>query len=294
MHDISIDHANHPRPTIALALGAGGARGLAHIAVLEAFDDLGIKPAMIAGASIGAVIGAAYAAGVSARQIRSHTERLLRDRSTVMAALVEARIGRLTDLIARGNPFLIDAERFLDRLWPNIMPERFEDLELPLLAVATDYAARTEAVFHEGRLLRAVAGSMAIPGLVKPVRHGGHLLVDGGAVNPLPFDHLIGRADLLVAVDVTGGPSPQPTHAPGGFATIFGTLQIMQGAIVAAKLKLHRPEIVVRPAVDRFRVLDFFQAHAIFRAAEPTKEGLKREIERHLERSTPLSKEGGG
>ena len=149
MHDISIDHANHPRPTIALALGAGGARGLAHIAVLEAFDDLGIKPAMIAGASIGAVIGAAYAAGVSARQIRSHTERLLRDRSTVMAALVEARIGRLTDLIARGNPFLIDAERFLDRLWPNIMPERFEDLELPLLAVATDYHARTEAVFRE-------------------------------------------------------------------------------------------------------------------------------------------------
>jgi NTE family protein len=134
---------------------------------------------------------------------------------------------------------------------------------------------------------------MAIPGLVKPVRHGGHLLVDGGAVNPLPFDHLIGRADLLVAVDVTGGPSP-PTHAPGGFATMFGTLQIMQGAIVAAKLKLHRPEIVVRPAVDRFRVLDFFQAHAIFRAAEPTKEELKREIERHLERSTPLSKEGGG
>jgi len=75
---------------------------------------------------------------------------------------------------------------------------------------------------------------------------------------------------------------------------MFGTLQIMQGAIVAAKLKLYRPEIVVRPAVDRFRVLDFFQAHAIFRAAEPTKEGLKREIERHLERSTPLSKEGGG
>ena len=62
------------QPTIALALGAGGARGLAHIAVLEAFDELGIKPAVIAGASMGAVVGAAYAAGVSARQIRSHAE----------------------------------------------------------------------------------------------------------------------------------------------------------------------------------------------------------------------------
>src|SRR4051812_50209136 len=111
---------------------------------------------------------------------------------------------------------IIDAERFLDRLWPNIIPERFEDLELPLLAVATDYSARTEAVFHKGRLLRAIAGSMAIPGLVKPVRHGGHLLGGGGAGKPLPVGHLIGRADLLVAVGVTRGPSPPPTHPPRG------------------------------------------------------------------------------
>src|SRR3954454_24938976 len=128
MNDAASARAAHTRPTIAFALGAGGARGLAHLVLLEAFDELGIKPAMIAGSSMGAVIGAAYAAGVSERQIRSHTQSLLRDRSTVMAALVEARIGRLTDLIARGNPFLIDAERFLDRLWPNIIPERFEDL----------------------------------------------------------------------------------------------------------------------------------------------------------------------
>src|SRR3954471_6317063 len=98
----------HTRPTIALALGAGGARGLAHLVLLEAFDELGIKPAVIAGSSMGAVIGAAYAAGVSARQIRSHAERLLHDRAPVMAALVEARTGRLADLIARGNPLLID------------------------------------------------------------------------------------------------------------------------------------------------------------------------------------------
>ena len=97
----------------------------------------------------------------------------------IMAALVEARTGRLADLIARGNPLLIDGERFLDRLWPNILPERFEDLRLPFLAVATDYYGRTEAVFYAGPLLPAVASSMAIPGLVKPVRHGGRLLVMG-------------------------------------------------------------------------------------------------------------------
>jgi NTE family protein len=283
MNDAEANRAQTAQPTIALALGAGGARGLAHIAALEVFDELGIKPAVIAGTSMGAVIGAAYAAGVSARDIRAHAESFLRDRSVIMAALVEARIGRLAHLVARGNPLLIDGERFLDRMWPEAVPDRFEDLALPLLVVATDYDGRAEAVFHEGPLLPAVAGSMAIPGLVRPVRHGERVLVDGGAINPLPFDHLIGRADLLVAVDVTGGPSPHPTRAPGGFETMFGTLQIMQGAIVEAKLKLYRPEIVVRPAVDRFRVLDFFQARAILAAAEPAKDALKREVARHFE-----------
>src|SRR5215207_5548393 len=151
MNDAARDRAAHTQPTIALALGAGGARGLAHIVVLDAFDELGIKPAVIAGSSMGAVTGAAYAAGVSARQIRSHAERLLHDRAPVMAALVEARTGRLADMIARGNPLLIDGERFLDRLWPNILPERFEDLRLPFLAVATDYYGRTERSFMQDR-----------------------------------------------------------------------------------------------------------------------------------------------
>src|SRR5215217_3759824 len=101
MNDAASDRAAHTRLTIALALGAGGARGLAHLVLLEAFDELGIKPAVIAGSSMGAVIGAAYAAGMSACQIRTHAERLRYDRATIMAALVEARTGRLADLIAR-------------------------------------------------------------------------------------------------------------------------------------------------------------------------------------------------
>src|SRR4051794_17972815 len=270
-------------PTFALALGAGGARGLAHIVVLEAFDELGLAPAAIAGASMGAVVGAAYAAGMPAREIRRHVGHLLRDRASLMSALIAARVGRLTDVISGfGNPLLVDAERLLDRLWPDAVPEHFADLRLPFQAIATDYFARSEVVFGEGPLLPAVAASIAIPGLIRPVRIGDRLLVDGGAVNPLPFDHLIGRADVLVAVDVTGGPSPNPSRAPGGFDVMFGALQIMQGAIVAAKLKIYRPQIVVRPAGERFRLLDFFEARAILAAAEPAKDELKRELERHL------------
>jgi NTE family protein len=270
-------------PTVALALGAGGARGLAHIAVLEAFDELGVRPVAIAGTSIGAMIGAAYAAGMSARVLRTYALDVLRDRATLMAALIGARAGRLADVFAGfGNPLLIDAERFLDRLWPEAVPDRFEDLQVPFTVVATDYDSRSEVVFNAGPLLPGVAGSIAIPGLVRPVCHDGRVLVDGGAVNPLPFDHLIGRADILVAVDVTGGPNPHASRAPSSFEMMFGTLQIMQGAIVAAKLKIYRPEIVVRPAVDRFRVLDFFEARAILSAAEAIKDELKRELARHL------------
>jgi NTE family protein len=270
-------------PSFALALGAGGARGLAHIVILEAFDELGLKPAVIAGASMGAVVGAAYAAGMSGREMRAYATRTLRERSEVMAALIASRVGRLTDVLAGfGNPFMIDGERLLDRLWPEAIPEHFEALRLPLVAIATDYYGRAEAVFAEGPLAPAVAGSMAIPGLIRPVRIGERLLVDGGAVNPLPFDHLIGRADILVAADVTGGPMTHPARAPSGFEAMLGSLQIMQGAIVAAKLKIYRPQIVVRPAVDRFRMLDFFDARAILSAAELVKDQLKREIERHL------------
>jgi NTE family protein len=200
-----------------------------------------------------------------------------------MAALIASRVGRLADIVSGfGNPFLIDGERLLDRLWPEAVPERFEDLALPLEVVATDYHARAEAAFTAGPLGPAVAASIAIPSVIRPVRLAERLLVDGGAVNPLPFDRLIGRADIIVAVDVTGGPPPPGGRSPVGFDLMFGTLQIMQAAIVAAKLKIYRPEIVVRPAVDRFRVLDFFDARAILAAAAPAKDELKRELERHF------------
>ncbi|MFI5014265.1 MAG: patatin-like phospholipase family protein, partial [Hyphomicrobiales bacterium] len=88
------------RPTIALALGGGGARGLAHIAVLEALDEMGLEPVAIAGTSIGAIIGAAYAAGLKATRIRAHALSAFRNRTRVFASLFEARVGRLGDLFA--------------------------------------------------------------------------------------------------------------------------------------------------------------------------------------------------
>ncbi|HSP24693.1 MAG TPA: patatin-like phospholipase family protein, partial [Saliniramus sp.] len=85
-------------PSIALALGSGGARGLAHIPMLEVFDELGVRPTIVAGTSIGAIIGAAYCAGIPAKALRTHMLDVFRDRTKVMARLIETRVGRITDM----------------------------------------------------------------------------------------------------------------------------------------------------------------------------------------------------
>jgi len=264
------------RPTVAIALGGGGARGIAHVLALEALDEMGIRPAAIAGTSMGAVIGAAYAAGLEAQAIRAHVLHVLRNRSDVMSKLMRARVGRFADLVlrGRGNPVLLDPEIFLELFWPAQMPEMFEDLTIKTTVVATNYSDRNEIVFRSGPLGPAVAGSMAIPGLFRPVESGNRVLIDGGAVNPLPYDLLFDDADIVVAIDVTfGGRSRK--RVPSPLESMLGAAQIMQGAITAQKTKRRSPDVLIRPRVEHFGLLDFFRAAQILRAAETTKEDLK-------------------
>jgi NTE family protein len=110
----------------------------------------------------------------------------------------------------------------------------------------------------------------------------GRVLVDGGAVNPLPYDLLFEAADVVIAVDVTFG-GARERRVPEPFNAMFGAAQIMQGAIIAQKLKLRAPDILVRPQVEQFRVLDFFRAAQIMRAAETAKQEIKRKLAARLE-----------
>jgi len=104
------------------------------------------------------------------------------------------------------------------------------------------------------------------------------VLIDGRAVNPLPYDLLFGLADIILAVDVTFGGRSAKRRAP----SLFGAAQIMQGAITAQKIKLRAPDILVRPKVEHFAVLDFFRASRILRAAEGGKEELKLTLEERM------------
>ena len=268
-------------PTLGLALGAGGARGLAHIVVLEALEEWGIAPAIIAGTSMGAVIGAASAAGIDAPAMRRHALGMLGSRREAMARVLQARVGRFAELFGGqlSNPVLLDGARVLDLFWPAAVPDRFDQLRLPFIAVATDYAGRCEALFDAGALAPAVAASMAIPGLLRPVQADGRVLVDGGIVNPLPFRTLAGRADIVLAVDVMGGPVAESAAPPTSFAAMFGAAQIMMIALTREMLAAHPPDILIRPPVETFRALDFFKAADILKAASPVKDAVKRALD---------------
>jgi len=269
-----------PEKTFALALGSGGARGLAHIAVIEALDDMGAKPVAIAGASIGALVGAAYAAGMRGKDIRHHVLAVAHNPRETRRRLLAARAGTLSDLLsgAFSQATQMDAEKFCDQFLPETIPAGFSALAIPLTVVATDLHRRQEAALSGGPLRAALAASMAFPGLFRPVNVDGRILVDGGATNPLPFDLLFGHADIIVAVDVFGVPAPERSDLPSAWESVFTTLNIMGSTIVAAKHRQRPPDLVVRPNVAIFRTLDFYRASSILRTADAVKDEVKEKL----------------
>ncbi|WP_052513213.1 patatin-like phospholipase family protein [Bosea sp. LC85] len=272
-------------PRLALVLGAGGARGLSHIAVLEALDELGVRPGLIVGCSIGAIIGAAYAAGLSGTDLREHVALTFRDRARVIARLLDARVGKFTDLMrGLGNPVLIDGERLLDLFWPQAVPDRFEELQSPFAAIATDYHLHAEVSLTSGPLTPAVAASLAIPGLVRPVVLGGRVLIDGGAINPLPYDRLLAPGRIVMAVDTSAPATISDTRVPEPLEAMVGVSQILTRTIVQRMIERHPPDILIRAGIDGYGGLDFFRARAILDASEPLKDEVKRRLSQALER----------
>ena len=273
-------------PRIGLVLGGGGARGLAHIPVLEALDELGLKPVMIAGTSIGAVCGWPYAAGMTGKDLRAHTASLLMSRTGILQRLRGTGRSRLLELaqLAPWGKALLSAELVLEIIAPEGIAKTFEALQIPLQVVATDFHGQAQVVFDRGVILPAVAASMAIPGLFAPVVVNRRAHVDGGLVNPLPVDLAVPHADLTIAVAVNGIPlQPDAEYVPSAVETLSSSFQIIERSLMREMLKTVRPDIFLEPAIDRFRTLDFLKAGEILAAAEPIKEQLKRALALRLE-----------
>ena len=271
----------HNKTDIGLALGGGGARGLAHVLIFEVFDELGIKPARMAGTSIGAIMGALYASGHSAKDIRELIDAWIRTEHVKWTrAIVSMSVFKWIDLIdpGIGKGGLINTEKFLGFLHQAIKYSTFEDLSIPLYIVATDYWKGEQVVFEKGELLPAVKASMALPGVFEPVGIDGRIFIDGGAVNPLPYDLLQNQCGITVAIDVSGNISDKVSGIPSFFDTIFHTFHIMGQAILDDKLKLRRPDIYIKPDITEIKVLDFLKTNDIYRQAGPAKERLKRRL----------------
>lgn len=268
-------------PSFAVAFGGGGARGLAHIHAIEALDELGIRPVAIAGSSIGAIMGAGMASGMRGAEIHAYARSVLGSRAEVAARMWRSRPGTIAEAMQGGiRVGQFNVERILKAFLPDAIPVTFEELKIPLKVTATDYFGHKLAVFTEGDLQSALAASAAIPAVFRPVTRDGRVLIDGGIYNPVPFDLVEQDADIVIAIDVVGAPSDLERKHPTTVDLMYGATQLMMQSITANKLRQHPPDILIRPAVSKYRVLDFLKIEALMAETAEIKDELKRAVEK--------------
>lgn len=265
---------------IGLALGGGGARGFSHIPILQSLDDLEVKPAHISGTSMGAIIGAIYAAGKTPQDIRDIVDSMVIYKGEGLKDILQKRGLRKWFELIDPNFFkkggVIKGDKIVEFLREIIGVETFEELQIPLTIVATDFHTGEEVVFESGPLMPAVRASMSLPGLFEPVRHEGRMLIDGGVVNPVPHDLLLDM-EFVIAVDVSD--LPQATgQVPGVTDALMGAVEIMGRQIGNTRRASNPPDIFLRPEFGGIEMTDFHKAEKIFADAEPICERLREEF----------------
>ena len=254
---------------LGIALGGGGARGLAHIGFLKILADLDITPHIVSGTSIGAMIGAMYCSGLSPYEIEKlyHKINIL-------------NWGKFIDLSIPAIHGLIKGERIIKMLREEYNLSTFENLKIPLKVVATDFWNREEVVFDHGDLVTAIRASISIPGIFEAVRIDDRILTDGGAVNPVPYDIIENDCDLLIAVDVTGElmPDNQKNESPNIFECIINSFHIMESALLENKLEKNSPDFLYQPSIFNISIIDFTKYDEIMEQSEPEFERFRQDM----------------
>jgi NTE family protein len=234
-----------PRKTVkvALVLGAGAAKGFAHVGVLKVLEANHVPVHMVVGTSVGSFVGSLYAYGYPAYDLQK------------IAMGLEK--GEIADLTVPDNGFVKGEklEAYVNRM---IRGTTMENLRIPFYAVATDIGSGQEMVFGKGNTGLAVRASCSIPGIFRPVRIGDRTYMDGGVVSPVAVDaaRRMG-ADVVIAVDITRGVSGS---TPGTtLDTIFHAVNVMYSKIAAAQLS--RADVVIQPKVGHIDSADFTRRH---------------------------------
>ncbi len=274
---------------IGIALGSGGAKGLAHIGVLKVFEKYSLKIDIISGTSIGAVIGGLYSAGMTANEIEelalSISKKNIKDVFS-------------TKLSMQG---ILNQNKAIDFLESAFNKRKIEELSRPFISVATDIMTGEEVVFKKGELSKAVMASASIPVFFPPVKYKNHYLNDGGLVNPVPIKQLMEEGtDFIIAVDVS---KPVKTKSsvkiknveehmdnkgfmdkittmflnmfekekddePNIIKVFLNSIDIMEEQIVKKNLRVYPPDILISPDIQEFKTFDFDRAEEIIKKGE--------------------------
>ena len=240
---------------IGLALGGGGARGLAHLGVYQRLMELGVALHCVSGTSIGAIAGALIAAGKVDRALAWCAEPDWRKFPKLMFE---------TRLTAKAITTGRQVEKLLADL---IVAKDFSELKLPFAAVATDLNTGDKVVMRTGGLLSAVRASMSIPGVFLPVEREGRVLIDGQLVDPVPIEACREMgADLVIAVDINPPNDPsaaKPLAKLNIIDILMGTLTVLNCELTRRVLAEHAPDLLIRPSVGGVLALDFRNAQRI-------------------------------
>ncbi len=275
---------------IGLALSGGAAYGFAHLPVLQAFEDIGMRPSVLAGTSMGAIGCATYAAGYSTRELLEHTEEVFEIKSALLKRLPRLLPTHLKASLQDWNPLSLDPYAILDEFMLPV-PESFDALSIETHLVATNFTSGEAVAFSSGALKPAVAASMAIPGVFKPVYIDGEAHLDGGLVSPLPVEYLPSNCDLIIASSVIGAPSRGTKvllSDNGGKALKFneimmGCVQILTSQLVESSTQKRRPDLMVWGRQDKFRPFDFMRAKEIAEANQALRGQVRSYLETALE-----------
>lgn len=310
------------KPIIGLALGSGAARGLAHIGVIRAIEEAGIAINVIAGTSIGALVGAVYASGT----INSLERDFRRFDWKTIGSYFDPGVPRSG---------LLKGKKIVEFVRSHLSARTFDDLPIPFCAIATDVRNGDEVVLGSGDLMEAIRASISIPGIMTPVQIDSRILVDGGLVNPVPVSAVRALgADIVIAVDVNfnlvagrvnerkmkrrvrgkslsadvGGTNYARASArirdglrssnnpaikrlrtwiekeqlPSVFEVLLSSLHIMEVRITESRLYLERPEVLLRPPLSSVHLLEFDRAEEVIDIGYRTAIEPMRELARSL------------
>ncbi|MGL1920691.1 MAG: patatin-like phospholipase family protein [Hyphomicrobiales bacterium] len=295
----------NPPLKIGLALGGGGARGFAHVWAVKALEDLGLEVDVISGTSIGAVIGACHASGMDSQDLLDFVDEKLKNTGKIARQIFSSSASEIVDLLNPFQPALINGLTLLDILMPDQVVDDFSDLKIPLKVMTTNFYEGSETVITDGDLKLAVAASMAIPAVFRPVVINGDIYIDGAYANPVPYTEIIDECNFSIAINVNGRPLKVRTNRPklkisskaraiekaraesevvipNSREVLFASNQLMQNTIMAGQLERSAPNIYINAPIDQFKVMDFNKALEILEVTKPMTDDLKRKIEEQM------------